>query len=363
MSRAAALPKSFIDRLQATGFVRAEPAVLQPSEPFLDVMGEELRQRIFLTSDAAGRELCLRPDFTIPTGLLHMDGERADGAASYFYEGPVFRHGANGGEAPQAGVEIFGRDDDVAADADVVALALEACAALGQPKPAIRIGDRAIVEAAVEALNAPPAFRRRVKRTLTHGGALDALCGEDRSSDSAGLFAALSAAGPQAGRAVIEDLLQIAGITAVGGRTAGEIADRFIERASAHSVALRDEMKRALTSLIAIDDLAPAALKRLETLAASDLPGAKAAVERLGRRLAAFEAAKLPVADMRFAVRFSRGLDYYDGLTFELSSGAGGQPLAGGGRYDGLMSALGAARPVSGVGFALWLERFAGATS
>ena len=124
MSRIATLPKSFVDRLLAAGFARAEPAVLQPAEPFLDVMGEELRQRLFLTADASGRELCLRPDFTIPTALAHLASTAPGGASSYFYEGPVFRHGVNGGEAPQAGVEIFGRQDSIAADTDTLALAL-----------------------------------------------------------------------------------------------------------------------------------------------------------------------------------------------------------------------------------------------
>ena len=62
---------------------------------------------------------------------------------------------------------------------------------------------------------------------------------------------------------------------------------------------------------------------------------------------------------MRFSTRFGRGLDYYDGLVFEIAGREGGEALAGGGRYDGLLAALGSAEPVTGVGFALWLDRFA----
>lgn len=359
MSPAATLPPDLLARFEAAGFVRVDPGVLQPAEPFLDVMGEEMRRRMFLTGDAAGRELCLRPDFTIPAALAHIARGEA-GVGAYFYEGPVFRQGADGGEHAQAGVESFGRDDREAAETEVLALALEACAALGAPEPDIRIGDRAILEAAVDALDAPAAFRRRLKRALAHGASLDALS-EDRgeASDHAGLFAALSAAGPEAGRAVIEDLLSLAGIAAVGGRTAGEIADRFLARAEAHSVGLTAVAKRRLAALLAVDLAASNALGALEAVAADPAAGIAAQVAVLKSRLDAFSAAGLPVGRMRFSTRFGRGLDYYDGLVFELS--AGGEPLAGGGRYDGLLSALGADRPVPGVGFALWPSRFPGA--
>lgn len=357
MSRIKTLPPAFAARLAAAGFLRAEPAVLQPAEPFLDVVGEELRQRVFLTSDADGRELCLRPDFTIPTALAHITS--GTGAASYFYEGPVFRAGSNGGESPQAGVESFGRADAIEAETEIVALALEASAALGVPNPVIRLGDRAIVDSAVDALDAPVGFRGRVKRTLARDGSLEDLGGaKPAETEHAGLFAALAAAGPGAGRALVEDLLSLAGIAAVGGRSAGEIAERFLARAEAHSVGLAPKARQSLTALLAVDDAAPAALATLRALAGGDAAGVGPAVERLAARLDAFAAAGLPVGAMRFSTRFGRGLDYYDGLVFELTAEDGGQPLAGGGRYDGLLPALGAPAPTPGVGFALWLDRF-----
>ena len=57
--------------------------------------------------------------------------------------------------------------------------------------------------------------------------------------------------------------------------------------------------------------------------------------------------------------RLVRGLDYYAHTTFELESPALGaqSALAGGGRYDGLASELGAKHPVPAVGFAAGFER------
>jgi ATP phosphoribosyltransferase regulatory subunit len=364
MSPLAPLPPTLLDRFEAAGFSRAEPALLQPAEPFLDVMGEGLRERMFLTADAEGRELCLRPDFTIPTALLHLAKGDAARAEAYFYAGPVFRHGPDGGEIAQAGCESFGRNDSLTAETEILSLALESCAALGVAEPAIRLGDLGLIAAAVDALDAPVALKRRLRREIAYGETLDSLTipGPDQTAH-AGLFAALDAVGPDAARAVVEDLLSLAGIAAVGGRTAGEIAERFLEQTAARSsAALPAVQRRALQDFLAVDAPAPEALKRLTELAAVDDSGGLAigaAVSDLAARLDAFAAAHLPVERMRFSSRFGRELDYYTGLVFELAQPDGsGVALAGGGRYDGLLSALGAPHAVPGVGFALRLDRF-----
>src|SRR5229473_3231584 len=59
------------------GYVRAEPAILQPAEPFLDLSGEDIRKSLYLTTDASGEELCLRPDLTIPVARNYLASPRA----------------------------------------------------------------------------------------------------------------------------------------------------------------------------------------------------------------------------------------------------------------------------------------------
>ena len=61
-AQAAQMLASFMAR----GYVHEEPAVLQPADIFLDRSGEEIRRRTFTLTDPSGRELCLRPDLTIP---------------------------------------------------------------------------------------------------------------------------------------------------------------------------------------------------------------------------------------------------------------------------------------------------------
>ena len=44
-------------------------------------------------------------------------------------------------------------------------------------------------------------------------------------------------------------------------------------------------------------------------------------------------------------------------MVFEIALPGDPQPLVGGGRYDRLLTLLGADKPIPGVGFSVWLDR------
>src|SRR2546421_5611615 len=143
------------------GYVRAEPAIVQRAEPFLDLSGEDIRKSLYLTTDPSGEELCLRPDLTIPVARDYLASSRAGHPAGFSYLGPVFRYrGGRPSEFLQAGIESFGRQDRAAADAEMLALALEATDAFGLTDVEIRTGDVALFNALIDALQLYPVWRR-----------------------------------------------------------------------------------------------------------------------------------------------------------------------------------------------------------
>src|SRR3954466_697624 len=87
-TRAEALVASY----ERAGYARVAPAILQPAEPFLDLSGEDIRKRMFLTTAPGGGEYCLRPDLTIPIARDYLASPLAGQAANFCYLGPVFRH-------------------------------------------------------------------------------------------------------------------------------------------------------------------------------------------------------------------------------------------------------------------------------
>ena len=362
---------SLVAAFARAGYSRVSPAILQPAEPFLDLSGEDMRRRMFLVTDAAGREFCLRPDLTIPVARDYLASAAAAQPAGFCYLGPVFRdRGAASGEFLQAGIESFGRADKAAADAEALALGIAATAHYGLAAPRIVMGDVALFAALIAALDLAPAWKRRLlkdfnrKATLAQDLERLTLASGQKRSEYQGVLAALANANPKAAQLLVTDLLSIAGKSAVGGRSIGEIADRFVEQAElGASNALPSETRALIARFLAIADTPPAAAAALRALAAEARISLSPALDlfenRIGLLIDLLAARGVDVDRIQFATAFGRGVDYYSGFVFELHDPDGrvdGQLVAGG-RYDVLLSRLGSPQPVAAVGFAAWIAR------
>lgn len=346
------------------GYTLAQPPILQPAEPFLDLSGEDIRKSLYLTTDPSGEELCLRPDLTIPVARDYLASARAGQPAGFSYLGPVFRHrGGRPSEFLQAGIESFGRQDRAAADAEMLALALEAAAAFGVNDVDIRTGDVALFIALIDALNLYPVWRRRLikdfNRKISLAQDLErlTLATGPSSNEYEGVLAALAGSDRKAALALVTDLMSIAGTTNVGGRSVAEIADRFLEQSTLKSGALPRDALTLIKGFLAIAGDPDEAIARLRALADDAKLDISAAIDQFESRIGFMAARGIDTAATRFSTSFGRGLDYYTGFEFELHARNGGpEPLVAGGRYDGLMSQLGAPSPIPAVGFSVWVE-------
>jgi ATP phosphoribosyltransferase regulatory subunit len=361
--------EALVGAYERAGYRRVHPAILQPAEPFLDLSGEDIRKRMYLTSGPEGRELCLRPDLTIPVSCDYLASSAAGSAQGFCYLGPVFRdRGAAPAEFLQAGIESFGRPDKAAADAEMLALGLDATAHYGLAKPEIRMGDVALFSALIAALHLAPAWKRRLvkdfnqKTSLAHDLDLLTLSSANHKPEYQGVLAALAGSDPRAARALVADLLSIAGITTVGGRSVGEIAERFLEQAAlGAATGLPQETRALIEKFLGIAGDPDSAALELRTLAADAGLELGPALDLFESRAGFLAARGIDVSRIRFSTAFGRGLDYYTGFVFELHDPAGrvqGQLVAGG-RYDELLTRLGARTAIPAVGFAVWIERVA----
>jgi len=346
------------------GYERSEPAILQPAEPFLDLSGEDIRRSLYLTSDASGEELCLRPDLTIPVARDYLASRRAGQPAGFSYLGPVFRYrGGQTSQFLQAGIESFGRQDRAAADAEMLSLALEATSAFGVNDVEIRTGDVALFNALIDALQLFPVWRRRLikdfNRKIDLAQDIEQLTLKTApgGNEYEGVLAALAGSDRKAALALVTDLMSIAGATNVGGRTVAEIADRFLEQSTLKAGALPRDATSIIKRFLAISGDPDESVAQLRALARDARTDITTAIDQLESRVGFMAARGIDVRKVRFSTAFGRGLDYYTGFEFELhKQGNGSEPLVAGGRYDGLMTQLGAAAPIPAVGFSVWVE-------
>jgi len=355
---------TLLAQYERAGYRRIDPPILQPAEPFLDLSGEDIRRRMYLT-EVSGREFCLRPDLTIPVSRDYLASSLAGEAASLCYLGPVFRHQEAGpGEMLQAGIESFGRRDTAAADAEMLVLGLEATAHYGFRSAEIRMGDVGLFMALVEALDLAPAWKRRLLKDYNRAANLEhdldrlGLCGEPRPGDYQGLLAALAGSDLKAAHALVTDLLSIAGLTTVGGRSVNEIADRFLEQAALGVGArLPKDEKQVIERFLKIAGNPDTALAEIRTLAQNAGIALDAALDLFESRTGFLAAHDLDVGGISFSTAFGRGVDYYTGFVFELHDGTTPLALVAGGRYDELLTRLGAPEPIPAVGFAVFIDR------
>jgi ATP phosphoribosyltransferase regulatory subunit len=361
--------EALVAAYERAGYSRVAPPVLQPAEPFLDLSGEDIRKHMYLTTDGEGRELCLRPDLTIPVSCDYLASADVGFPGGFCYLGPVFRdRAALPAEFLQAGIESFGRPDKAAADAEMLALGLDATTHYGIASPEIRMGDVGLFAALVTALDLAPAWKRRLvkdfnrKTSLAHDLDLLTLRAAAKRPEYQGVLAALAGSDPKAAHALVTDLLSIAGITTVGGRSVGEIAERFLEQAALGATnALPGETRALIEKFLGIAGDPDEAAAELRALAAAAGLAIEPALDLFESRAGFLAARGIDVGRIRFSTAFGRGLDYYTGFVFELHdpSAAPNGPLVAGGRYDELLTRLGAKLPIPAVGFAVWIERVA----
>lgn len=366
-----------LDSFKAAGFTPVDVPVLLPMEDFVRISGEEFRRRIFVTSSNNGHDWCLRPEFTIPVVRTMLAAEPAGG--KYCYSGRIFRNGRPGeaDEVWQVGGEILGGHDPVVTDAAALAHAVAITAACGAPRQRIIVGDVALFSALLSALDIPPAWRARlttlfgdpdkIADTLTR--LAERRFGFPGFADHAEIIEALSAFPAEKVGQLFADILYIAGVRTVGGRTTGEIAERVLEQAMlAASDGIPTETIAAISAFLSLQDQnggdLPIAegVAQLEALSRriGDRVPFRAAVDRFTARVAAIEAAGVDLSTLHYAAGFGRRLGYYDGFVFDIHDASRvevGQ-VSGGGRYDGLVRHFKAAEAVKAVGFAVWPERF-----
>ena len=327
---------------EASGAVPFEAEILQPAGALLDLYGEDIRARAFVTHDPLRGEMMLRPDFTVPLVGRHM--ETGGGQARYTYAGEVFRrqeeHPERASEYLQVGYEIFGNPDAAVADSEVFAAFADILSPLDLKAS---MGDIGLLRAAVAGLETSAARKAALLHHLWRPNRFKALL--ERYSRSvvtnAARDALLDAPNPLEARGV-----------EIGLRSATEVAARLDTlRKERGTPAIPEPDVAKIDALLAINGSAIEALGSLERLAGTQ-PAIADAVEALARRFDALMRRGVDLNAVRFEASFGRTtLEYYDGFVFGFEAeGRDMPPVATGGRYDALTRAIGGNKAVPAVG-------------
>lgn len=338
-ARAATLRAGF----EAAGARVAETALLQPAEVLLDLYGEDIRARAYVTSDSLLGEQMLRPDFTVPVVQMHM--EHGAEPARYTYAGEVFRRQEEdtrrANEYTQVGYEVFDRENPAAADAEVFSLVFEAVKHLDLRAST---GDIGLLMAAVQGLETTEARKAALTRHIWRPRRFRALM--DRYSGRVDMPATRQALLAQ------DDPLQ-SGVPFIGLRSPLEVQARIDAlREDAGTMPISIAQVEMLDALLDVRETLPFALEQLRDIAV-DMPAITNAVHSLRQRIDALDAKGIDVSAIEFEGSYGRtSMEYYDGFVFGFDAigRADLPPVATGGRYDALTRVLGGGNEIPAVG-------------
>jgi ATP phosphoribosyltransferase regulatory subunit len=330
---------------EATGAEVVELDFLQISNVLLDLYGEDIRGRAFITNDPVYGEMMLRPDFTIPIVEQHMTNSLSP--ARYTYCGKVFRRQEEFPDRPreflQVGYEIFDGANPEKADAEVFSLVNEA---LNGIPVRIATGDIGILMAAVRSLSTTDTRKKALLRHIWRPHRFKTLLNQ---------FSGLSSK-PQPNQDLKDYNKLIDKFQTIGSRNIQEIKERLqqIKLESETDTIDPDEVK-ILDDILSLKDTCTVALSHLEKVS-KKMPGIEKTLDNFAKRLDFLENNGISVDVLDFEGSYGRtSMEYYDGFVFGFYSETQKDlaPVATGGRYDALTERMGQGKKIPAVGAVL----------
>lgn len=363
----AAITEAAINVFGRLNAERVDPGYVMASDIPLELSGEAVRARLCVFTDHRGNEMVMRPDLTLPVAgqeVTRRTGGNAD-AKDYTYAAQAFRLPAAKNdllEFTQVGFERFGRASSPQEDAEAFALVQDAVAACGVQTSGSATGDLRLFPAVVDALGLPSLMSDLLKRAFRQEGGVAKLISKAPEAPDADIMSALNATDVAA---AVTDVLASRGIDLIGARRLDEIVEGL--QAKAIAAKAGGVPKAAAAALLALQDIncpleaAPDALQSLVT--DHGLTGLDDVMQSISARIDLMTR-NTPggVSDSRFRSGFGRRFTYYDGFVFETfcQNLTGRQPVASGGRYDGLIAELsGGAANATAIGGVVRPDRVA----
>jgi len=354
------------------GYELFSTSMLERTDLYLKKSGGELASRMYSFTDPSGAEVSMRPEFTSSVVKNYVSGLlKGPLPQRWTYSGSVFRYEPGfSGEFQQIGAELLGAGSSDA-DAEIVAMASQSLSTIGIRGHKIRIGHMGVVSEMLECLGLSKragVFLLRNIPQLRTGEA-----GLAQIRESASRFGLLSS-GNNSDLARItrempqQDVMQmIKGFIgdgmhgALGQRTSEEIISRYLEKLREEGQAeFFDIAIELCKELIALAGPPLVARKKLTKLAkAYSIPeNVFDPIDSFFDSLGHYDMKNVPlILDLASA----RGIAYYTGIIFDIENPRIkiGRSIGGGGRYDGLIEALGGKKSLPAMGFALNLEQVA----
>ena len=344
------LSEKILKSVKSRGFKYIElPSVIEANH-IVQRSGENFRKFIFSFIDQKGSELCLRPDLTIASCLRYLENN-LKGKEKIFYNGQAYRKSQNKKDSiirDQVGFEIIGSKDEKNDDKEIINTSLKSLQNIKYTSGTLTIGNVEIFNLLISKLDIPKRWRLRLSRHFWREKYFnDLLKRLETNSDVDPTIVEIDK--KRYFKMLKEDLSKV-----IAGRSINEILKRFDNKIRDPRGARKGEnVSKIIKEFLKIKCPLNKAASELNNFFKKNK--INLVVDQKYFPLSNNKISRLNVV---FSASFGRQLEYYTGMVFkiDIKSKSKNRNIINGGRYDNLISDLGAKHQVAAVGAALNLN-------
>ena len=344
------LSENILRSVKSKGFKYIDlPSVIEANH-IVQRSGENFRKFIFSFIDQNGSELCLRPDLTIASCLRYLENN-LKGKEKIFYSGQAYRKSQNKKDSiirDQVGFEIIGSKDEKNDDKEIINTSLKSLQNVKYAKGTLTIGNVEIFNLLILKLDIPKRWKLRLSRHFWREKYFnDLLKRLETNSDVDPIIV---------GNDKIRyfKMLKENPSKVIAGRSINEILKRFDNKIKDPRGTKKGEnVSKVIKDFLRIKCPINKAASELNKFFKKNK--INLVVDQKYFPISQNKISKLNVV---FSASFGRQLEYYTGMVFkiDIKSKSKNRNIINGGRYDKLISDLGAKNQVAAVGAALNLN-------
>jgi len=344
------LSENILRSVKSKGFRYIDlPSVIEANH-IVQRSGENFRKFIFSFIDQNGSELCLRPDLTIASCLRYLENN-LKGKEKIFYSGQAYRKSQNKKDSiirDQVGFEIIGSKDEKNDDKEIINTSLKSLQNIKYTSGTLTIGNVEIFNLLISKLDIPKRWKLRLSRHFWREKYFnDLLKRLETNSDVDPTIVEIDK--KRYFKMLKEDLSKV-----IAGRSIDEILKRFDNKIrDPRGTKKGENVSKIIKEFLKIKCPINKAASELNKFFKKNK--INLVVDQKYFPVSENKISKLNVI---FSASFGRQLEYYTGMVFkiDINSKSKNRNIINGGRYDKLISDLGAKNQVSAVGAALNLN-------
>ena len=344
------LSENILRSVKSKGFKYIDlPSVIEANH-IVQRSGGNFRKFIFSFIDQNGSELCLRPDLTIASCLRYLENN-LKGKEKIFYSGQAYRKSQNKKDSiirDQVGFEIIGSKDEKNDDKEIINTSLKSLQNIKYTSGTLTIGNVEIFNLLISKLDIPKRWKLRLSRHFWREKYFnDLLKRLETNSDVDPTIVEIDK--KRYFKMLKEDLTKV-----VAGRSIDEILKRFDNKIrDPRGTKKGENVSKIIKEFLKIKCSINKAASELNKFFKKNK--INLVVDQKYFPVSENKISKLNVV---FSASFGRQLEYYTGMVFkiDINSKLKNRNIINGGRYDKLISDLGAKNQVAAVGAALNLN-------